>query len=286
MLTQRHFTPPDGPLKIVWIPDQPFASYALNVSHLVLPPGELWFCRIFNQSLSYIDDPTLKSDVKGFIHQEGMHARSHRNILQEFEQQGMDFSQSKQRLAGIFQELLGDKALARYEMRGKMVFRWLRMRVGIIAAIEHITCILGNWILDNRQLEQHKADPAMLEILQWHGAEEVEHRSVAFDLYRHLGGGYWSRNFWFVLVLLVILLTWKRGTQVFIQQAEPGRHQRYGFRAYRQASRLGLVPTASYLCRQLLRYLKPGYHPVREGSDEQARQVLSRLKRVSPVGDS
>lgn len=283
MLTQRHFTDPEDPVNVVWIPGQPFASYVLNVSHLVLPPGELWFCRIFNQSLGYIDDPTLKNNVKGFIHQEGMHAKSHRNILQEFEHQGLDFRPSKQRLNGIFQGLLGDKALGKYEMRGKMVFRWLRMRVGIIAAIEHITCVLGNWILNNHQLAQHKADPAMLEILKWHGAEEVEHRCVAFDLYRHFGGGYWSRNVWFVLVLMVILLTWKRGTQVFLQQSEPERTRGYGFRAYLRASRLGLVPPVLYLCRQFLRYLKPGYHPMSEGNEVQARQVLSKLKRVRQV---
>jgi predicted metal-dependent hydrolase len=29
----------------------------------------------------------------------------------------------------------------------------------------------------------------MIDLIKWHGSEEIEHRTVAFDLYRHLGGG-------------------------------------------------------------------------------------------------
>jgi predicted metal-dependent hydrolase len=39
------------------------------------------------------------------------------------------------------------------------------------------------------------ADPEMVDLVKWHGAEEIEHRTVAFDLYRHLGGGYIARYY-------------------------------------------------------------------------------------------
>lgn len=62
-----------------WIPDQKFACFVLNVAHLVLPPGELWFCRVLDQALTKIENNDLKQGVKEFITQEGAHARVHRN---------------------------------------------------------------------------------------------------------------------------------------------------------------------------------------------------------------
>lgn len=133
----------------VWIPNHKLASYGLNVTHLVLPPGELWFCRLFNQALPEVSDPELAREVKTFVAQEGAHARGHRAVLERYEADGWDFSVSKNRLNWIFNHLLGGRILGRWQARGRWQRRWLRARIGIIAAIEHVTCVLGNWILYN-----------------------------------------------------------------------------------------------------------------------------------------
>ncbi|WP_261994278.1 metal-dependent hydrolase, partial [Streptomyces sp. t39] len=52
---------------------------------------------------------------------------------------------------------------------------------------------LGDWVLNADGLDRAGADPVMLDLLRWHGAEEVEHRSVAYDLLRHLDPGYRRR---------------------------------------------------------------------------------------------
>jgi len=49
------------------------------------------------------------------------------------------------------------------------------------------------WVLDADGLDE-AMHPMMLDLVRWHGAEEVEHRCVAFDVYQHLGGGYPSSN--------------------------------------------------------------------------------------------
>lgn len=265
-MSQDRICPTEGAgSPVVWIPSQKFASYVLNVTHIVLPPGELWFCRLFNQALPLVEDESLRQQVKGFVTQEGAHARAHRNVLGDYEQQGWDFSVSRGRLALIFNRLLGEKVLGRWQPRGRWKFRWLRMRIGMVAAIEHITCVLGAWILNNRNIAGADADPVMLQLLLWHGAEEVEHRAVAHDLYMALGGSNGGRMFWFVLVLLAVILTWKRGTQVFIRQDREGPRC-YGFRTYVQVSREGYLPTVGYLTKSFLRYFRWHYHPQHEGS--------------------
>jgi len=66
-------------------------------------------------------------------------------------------------------------------------------RVALIAAIEHVTAFLGQWVLDARALGAAGTDPTMLDLLRWHGPEEAEHRAGAHDLLVHLDGR-WSRR--------------------------------------------------------------------------------------------
>lgn len=60
-----------------WIPGHPFASHFINEINLLLPAGEFWFCRLYNQALPLVTDEKLKHDVQMFVRQEAMHARAH-----------------------------------------------------------------------------------------------------------------------------------------------------------------------------------------------------------------
>ena len=277
MLTVRSFKADWKESDLDWIPGETFSCYALNVAHLVLPPGELWFCRLFNLALPHIKDENLRTQVKGFIGQEGAHARGHRDALNAYEANGWDFTESKQRLNGIFNHLLGEKAFGRYELSGEQELRWLRFRLAIVAAVEHVTCVLGTWIINNTALEALGANRQMLDLLQWHGAEEVEHRTVAHDVYEAVGGSSLLRMLIFIPVMFFILLTWKRGTQVFIKQDKSGP-AKYGFKAYRRAAKRGCLPSLGLLSKAFLRYFSWRYHPRNEGSTELAVQTLNRLE--------
>ncbi len=53
----------------------------------------------------------------------------------------------------------------------------------------------------------------MLDMLRWHGAEEVEHKAVAFDLMKHLRAGYWRQVRTQLVVTPMMLLMWVRGVR-------------------------------------------------------------------------
>jgi predicted metal-dependent hydrolase len=173
--------------------------------------------------------------------------------------------------------LLGEKVFGRYEVTGKRALRWLRFRLSIVAAVEHVTCVLGTWMINNTELEALGSDQQMVDLLKWHGAEEVEHRTVAHDVYVAIGGSNLLRIMMTVPVMFFILLTWKRGTQVFIRQDKSGP-SKYGFKAYWRAAKLGYLPGLGLLLKAIFRYLRWNYHPQSEGSTELAVRTLRELE--------
>lgn len=82
---------------------------------------------------------------------------------------------------------------------------WLRQQLGIIAALGHFFGYLGNWVLNAKGLSAVHADSVILDLLRWHDTEEVEHRIVAFDIFRHMDGSYLERCFHMLTTILLLL---------------------------------------------------------------------------------
>ena len=47
-------------LPMHWVPDEPVTTHVMNVLHLLLPEGERWFVRTFQQVVPLISDDTLR----------------------------------------------------------------------------------------------------------------------------------------------------------------------------------------------------------------------------------
>ena len=90
---------------------------------------------------------------------------------------------------------------------------WLYRRLADVAALEHYTAMLGQWVLQNRGLDYAGTDPMMLDLLRWHGAEEVEHRSLVFDVYQHVCGNYFIRAFSMLMTAPLFVGWWIAGAR-------------------------------------------------------------------------
>ena len=110
----------------------------------------------------------------------------------------------------LFNKALADQPFGK-EVPKILDHQWDLFRLGIIATVEHMTCVLGKYALYNKHWEELGADPEMIDLIKWHGSEEIEHRTVAFDLYRHLGGGYIARYYMSVAVIVGVLGLWVDG---------------------------------------------------------------------------
>jgi uncharacterized protein len=254
-----------------WIPNEPLATHACNVLHLLLPEGERWFVGLFTEALPLIKDDKLREEVLGFIGQETIHARSHQGVLDHWKAKGIDTDPYVQQVNWMFQKVLGDR-----NMRGQRREEWLIERLSIIAAIEHITAMLGGWVLNATALDTANADPTMMDLLRWHGAEEVEHRAVAFDLLTHLDRRYLRRVRGMMITAPIMLWLWVRGV-AFLMRIDPelGGRVKPRWRHYFRASHRRLLPSARHVLGRVLRYARPSFHPLQEHSTSQAIAYLA-----------
>jgi uncharacterized protein len=258
-----------------YVPNEPLATHVLNVLHLLLPAGEEFFVDVFKKTLPLIKDDQLRLDVQGFIGQESVHSQAHSGVLAHFEAKGVDLTPFTDQVRWLFEKLLGDKP----NRSARRQQSWLLEQVSFISAIEHYTAVLGEWILDTPEHDAIGTDPVMLDMLRWHGAEEVEHKAVAFDTMQHLRAGYWRQARAQLAVAPVMLLLWIRGVR-FLYSVDPhlapGTKPRW--RDYFRAARRGLVPGPLPLGRAVANYYRPGFHPSQLGGLERAVDYLA----VSP----
>jgi uncharacterized protein len=257
-----------------WVPDDPVATHTMNVLHIMLPPGERWFCDVYREALPLIKDEKLRQDVKGFMGQEATHARAHELGREYLSRHGIETDRAMARAEWMRGNLGSATPFGRTVPR-PLRRTWLVARLSAIAAIEHFTAVLGEWILnDSGRLEADGADPQMLDLMRWHGAEEVEHRSVAFDVYHYLSGNYLRRLVSMVFTAIALTIAFIIGATLLLS-ADRSTGQRFTFRAFRRAARAGHLPPYRFALRAVPTYLRRAYHPAHEGSTEAALAYLA-----------
>lgn len=249
-------------LPLHYVPGEPFATHVLDVLHLLLPAGEEFFVDVFKRTLPLIKDDQLRLDVQGFIGQEAVHSQAHSGVLDHFAARGVDVTPYTDQIGWLFGKLLGERP--RWSPRRQ--HSWLLEQVSLVAAIEHYTAILGEWILNAPAHDAIGTDPTMLDMLRWHGAEEVEHKAVAFDTMKHLRAGYWRQVRAQLVVTPAMLWLWIRGVRFMYSvdpKLPPGTKPRW--RDYFRAARRGLVPGPMRFIRVVADYYRPGFNPSQLG---------------------
>ena len=261
----------DSPLH--WIPGHPVASHMVSLLNIVLPVGERWFVRTYNEALPLVKDPRLAEDMRGFIGQEAIHADTHEHMLHELmEAHGLDLEPILAQVNYLFERVLAPSESSDPKRR----FNQLCDRLWLIAAIEHYTAVLGDFAL-NCSWSDFGADPTVVDLLRWHGAEEVEHRMVAHDVATYFQDSYFARTRAMAIAAPALFTFFERGVR-YLCHADPDVQLSFWElqRMRLRDSRLGLLPKyrKTYFTNTLS-YFRPGFSPAELGSTAQAVAYLA-----------
>ncbi|MBT0567252.1 metal-dependent hydrolase [Williamsia sp. CHRR-6] len=255
---------------LTYIPGEWFATQFWNVMHLVLPEGERAMADVFGRALPFIDDRRLHEEVIGFVGQENTHAASHESFREYLAANGVETETILRRIRYSVGVVFGDHGLT-----GRAGRAWLNERLGMYAAAEHFTAVVGEWLLDNQEFDKRPVDPTMLDLLRWHGAEELEHRNVAFDAYQYVDGGYFRRLRTALIACAGLAILWFTTVAHMYNKDAERKSRLWWPLAYVRAARKGLVPGGSFMVKQFLIYSRPGFHPSGMGDIDKAVRYLA-----------
>ncbi|MFD3429142.1 metal-dependent hydrolase [Nocardia fluminea] len=255
-----------------WMSAEPIAGHLISALNMLLPEGERMFIETYREALPYVKDEKLREDMLGFIGQEAMHAQTHGKVLDDvFTAHGVDASPYLAQMEYLFRISLGPRGGDDRAGRQMLV-----ERLAFIACLEHFFAWLGDWVL-NADLEKFGADPRMADLFRWHGAEEVEHRSVAHDVAEYFGVGYVRRCASMTLVFPIFLVVLVRGARFLVQQDPQLPDQGYPrlLAGVFGAMWRGALPGVPSLLASALSTFQPGYNPQSVGSTAQAIAYLA-----------
>ena len=260
-----------------WISDLPkyFAvdgdivmSHVLSVLSSVFPDGEDFFVRSVRAAAGDITDPVLVKDVEGFIGQESMHGREHRILNDKLAELGYPTHQIGRYVRAV--------TAFRERFQGK------KANLAFTAALEHYTASLAENLLGHPEARAEIEHPGFRYLLMWHALEESEHKAVAFDVFRAVGGTERMRVVTMWLTHLTFVL--ETGIWAAISLARDGYARRHPVKVARSAWRLRRSPfTTPEAVHQLFEYHRRGFHP----NDRDTTEMIAewREKFFGPEGE-
>ncbi len=280
MLVRRMSFPYPASLKGWWNAARPEFSHMVNAGSLSMPYLEPYLIEVMKQARTRITDPQLRQDVDLYIAQESTHFRQHQQFNRRLADMGYASVPAHEA-----------RLKADYEALGKN--RSLTFNIAYAEGFEAMGLCVGHMLIEDREYLFGNADPAVSSLILWHFVEEVEHKTVTYDVFKALDGRYSWRIYGLLYATIHIFFRAWQGYRALL--IEDGRW----FNLRNRLVVYGLLARMfSRLVPRLLRIFKPGYDPRQvtdpswatawrrlhdEGRTGLGRLDTSRLSEAEPV---
>ncbi|MFN7150963.1 MAG: metal-dependent hydrolase [Microthrixaceae bacterium] len=228
------------------------ASHVLASLSSVFPDGEDYFVRSVRYFRDQIDDPELARQVAGFIGQESVHGREHRVFNDRLDELGYPTKRMER--------------LTRWGLAQRERIMSPKSNLAATAALEHFTATLAELVLTDEEARLIPGEPGVRDLFLWHALEESEHKAVAFDVYRSVGGSERVRIITMKLIRLGFIVGMT--TEVLVSLAgDPATYERGRLRdSFRRFRRTPMLRREVW--DQLRDYDRPDFHPDDRDTDE------------------
>jgi len=235
----------------VWTPQKPEFSCAANSVSLMMPTIEPFFVRSARAALVDLDAEqhgAFMAETKRYIDQEAQHHAQHVQFNRLLDQ--------RYRSVGPLDRTIG-RVYRAVERNASQQFN-----VGFAAASETMAYSAARWAADRRTELFNGADEVATTLFLWHLAEEVEHKSVAYDLYWTIYGDQrWARTRYLgamVIALALMVAFVVSGTTLLLAEERRLLHPLSWLRLTGWG-----ISFAFELLSNLVLSVLPGHHPDR-----------------------
>lgn len=185
-----------------WCGNSPFKTHLLNSLTLLLPDVEQYLIRNVSQRLKLLDKPQLKQEVKAFIGQEAQHSLQHGKFWDNL-RWGYEIDTYLRLLRFVLFNTL-ERRLS------------IQLNLAIGSGLEHLTTLFAEIALEGDFLEE--AEPNLKHLFEWHAAEEIEHKSLVFDVLQNATDSYPVRLAGMVVSHFLVLGFLNLGLAVLLYQ--------------------------------------------------------------------
>jgi uncharacterized protein len=242
-----------------------WATHVMNALHVLVPIGEVFFIRAV-RAMSDQAPAEQKGDLKKFLGQESVHDQLHRQFWQRLREHGLPIDSFAQFFTATAIETL--EPMVRQVMGEKFL---LSATVGF----EHYTAALADTAFAPGSKLLVEMQKEVADLMGWHAAEEIEHKSVAFNLLREVDDGYLLRAGGMVVASTLLTLYTLLGTAWFISGDREITLNRL-WRDFWELPRIAgnLLPA---LIQHNVEYFMPDFHPDRKDNYYMAADKLKEL---------
>jgi len=170
----RHMNFPFGSLnRVKFFDDNIYKSAFVVGMSAGFPVGEGEFLASVRNYRKQITNPELLKQVRGFIGQEGHHSNQHAKVNEELDRLGYN----TKKIDRSFKKTTDKYVATRSD----------KFRLAHTVCYEHLTSIMGEYALSDPKFFEGMDTP-IKDLMLWHCVEEVEHKSVAYDVYMETVG--------------------------------------------------------------------------------------------------
>lgn len=167
----------DDDMDMLFVKDDPESSCYLNAISLILPYLEPYVIRSMKQALPLVSNNDLRNNMELFIKQEAQHFQQHQRYNEVVRKHYLGVEEFEIKIKNDYASFFENKNT--------------KFNIGYVEGFEALTTGMSIIALDGGMCS--RADGTAGDLFRWHFCEEVEHRTLAYDVYHDLYKGYWHR---------------------------------------------------------------------------------------------